>query len=145
MIFDKVRSSLWKLRLILREDKFRHNLHDFLNPICSFRDTMETTIHYLLHCPIYLHEMKGGHSWATFSIGETFMIKMVLISRYFLYLAFLQIMMHQIYIFWMLPSHICWLLKDLTSFLLTLESFERLAFFNIYLNTTDSNNSSPKT
>ena len=45
-------------------------MHDFLNPICSFRDTMETTIHYLLHCPIYLHEMKGGHSWTTFSIGE---------------------------------------------------------------------------
>ena len=31
---------------------------------------METTIHYLLHSLNYLHEMKGGHSWTTFSIGE---------------------------------------------------------------------------
>ena len=93
---------------------------------------------------IYM-KWKEGTLGQPLVLEKTFMIKIILISRYFLYLAFLQIMMHQIYIFWMLPSHIYWLLKDLTSFLLTLESFERLAFFNIYLNTTDSNNSSSKT
>ena len=93
---------------------------------------------------IYM-KWKEGTLGQPLVLEKTFMIKIILISRYFLYLAFLQIMMHQIYIFWMLPSHIYWLLKDLTSFLLTLESFERLAFFNIYLNATDSNNSSSKT
>ena len=93
---------------------------------------------------IYM-KWKEGTLGQPLVLEKTFMIKIILISRYFLYLAFLQIMMHQTYIFWMLPSHIYWLLKDLTSFLLTLESFERLAFFNIYLNTTDSNNSSSKT
>ena len=93
---------------------------------------------------IYM-KWKEGTLGQPLVLEKTFMIKIILISRYFLYLAFLQIMMHQIYIFWMLPSHIYCLLKDLTSFLLTLESFERLAFFNIYLNTTDSNNSSSKT
>ena len=40
------------------------------------------------------------------------------------YLAFLQIMMHQIHVSWILQSNTYWLLKDLTSLLLTTESFE---------------------
>ena len=30
--------------------KFKHNFQDTLNPICNY-GTVETTIHYLLHCP----------------------------------------------------------------------------------------------
>ena len=42
----------------LREHKFRHNFQDTLNPICSCGDDIETTIHYLLHCPNYLDERR---------------------------------------------------------------------------------------
>ena len=41
----------------LREHKFRYNFVNF-NPICSCGDDIETTIHYLLHCPNYLDERK---------------------------------------------------------------------------------------
>ena len=40
----------------LREHKFRHNFQDTLNPICSCGENIETTTHYLLHCPNYLNE-----------------------------------------------------------------------------------------
>ena len=40
----------------LCEHKFRHNFQDTLNPICSCGDDIETTIHYLLHCPNYLYQ-----------------------------------------------------------------------------------------
>ena len=82
----------------LREHKFRHNFQDTLNPICSCGDDIETTIHYLLHCPNYLDER--GHSWTTFKVLEkTFMIKTIPKSQNCFYLAFLQIMMHQIHVF----------------------------------------------
>ena len=42
----------------LHERKFRHNFQDTLNPICSCGDDIETTIHYLLHCPNYLDERR---------------------------------------------------------------------------------------
>ena len=42
----------------LREHKFRHNFQDTLSSICSCRDDIETTIHYLLHCPNYLNERR---------------------------------------------------------------------------------------
>ena len=34
----------------LREHKFRHNFLDSLNPICSFRNAIESGKYYLLHC-----------------------------------------------------------------------------------------------
>ena len=40
----------------LREHKFRHNFQDTLNPTCSCGENIETTTHYLLHCPNYLNE-----------------------------------------------------------------------------------------
>ena len=40
----------------LREHKFKHNFQDTLNPICSCVENIETTTHYLLHCPNYLNE-----------------------------------------------------------------------------------------
>ena len=40
------------------EHKFRHNVQDTLNPICSYVNDIETTIHYLLHCPNYLDERR---------------------------------------------------------------------------------------
>ena len=39
----------------LQFHKFKHNFQDTLNPICSC-GTVETNIHYLLHCPIFSHE-----------------------------------------------------------------------------------------
>ena len=42
----------------LREQKFRYNFQDTLNPNCSYGDDIETTIHYILHCPNYLDERR---------------------------------------------------------------------------------------
>ena len=42
----------------LRKHKFRHKFQDTPNPICICRDEIETTIHYLLHCPNYLDERR---------------------------------------------------------------------------------------
>ena len=42
----------------LREHKFKHSFQDTLNPICNCGEDIETTSHYLLHCPDYLHERK---------------------------------------------------------------------------------------
>ena len=107
----------------LREHKLRHNFQDTLNPICSCGDDIETAIHYLLHCPNYLDE--GGQSWTTFKVLEkTSMVSELLLFGISSNLEFLQIKMHQIHVFSMLPSNTYWLLKDLTSFLLTYESFE---------------------
>ena len=39
----------------LRFHKLKHNFQDTLNPICSC-GTVETTIHYLLHCPNFSNE-----------------------------------------------------------------------------------------
>ena len=37
----------------LREHKFKHSLQDCLNPLCSCGNDIETSIHFLLHCPTY--------------------------------------------------------------------------------------------
>ena len=42
----------------LREHKFKHIFQDTLNPICNSGEDIETTSHYLLHCPDYLYERK---------------------------------------------------------------------------------------
>ena len=40
----------------LREHKFKHSFLDTLNPICICGNDIETTSHYLLHCPNYFDE-----------------------------------------------------------------------------------------
>ena len=48
-----------RLRLGLsyvRDHKFKHGFLDFLNPICSCGLDIETTCHYLLHCPNFTSE-----------------------------------------------------------------------------------------
>ena len=40
----------------LRDHKFKHNFLDCLNPICCCGEDIETTVHYLLHCPIFSDE-----------------------------------------------------------------------------------------
>ena len=40
----------------LREHKFKHGFLDSLNPICSCGLDIETTCHYLLHCPNFTNE-----------------------------------------------------------------------------------------
>ena len=42
----------------LREHKFKHSFLDTLNPICNCGEDIETTFHYLLHCPDSWHERK---------------------------------------------------------------------------------------
>ena len=37
----------------LREHKFKHNFQDCLNPICSCGLDIESTSHFLLHCPTF--------------------------------------------------------------------------------------------
>ena len=37
----------------LPEHKFKHSLQDSLNPICSCGNDIETSDHFLLHCPIF--------------------------------------------------------------------------------------------
>ena len=37
----------------LREHKFKHNFQDCLNPICSCGLDIESTSHFLLHCPSF--------------------------------------------------------------------------------------------
>ena len=38
----------------LRDHKFKNSFQDCLNPLCSCGVEVETTVHYLLHCPNYL-------------------------------------------------------------------------------------------
>ena len=40
----------------LREHKFKHGFQDLINPICDCSREIETTSHYLLHCPTYINE-----------------------------------------------------------------------------------------
>ena len=40
----------------LREHKFKHNLQDLINPLCNFGHNIESTTHYLLHCPLFVNE-----------------------------------------------------------------------------------------
>ena len=50
---------LTKLRLDLshrREHKFKHSFQDCVNPLCFCGNEIETSTHYLLHCPTYTNE-----------------------------------------------------------------------------------------
>ena len=42
----------------LREHKFKHSFQDSLNPFCSCGLDIESTGHYLLHCPTYITERR---------------------------------------------------------------------------------------
>ena len=50
-----------KLRLglnHLKELKFKHVFQDTLNPLCSCRNDVESTEHFLLHCPEIANERR---------------------------------------------------------------------------------------
>ena len=50
---------LTRLRLglsYLREHKFKHSFQDCLNPLCFCGNEIETSTHYLLHCPTYTNK-----------------------------------------------------------------------------------------
>ena len=40
----------------LHKHKFKHNFQDCLNPICRCGLDMESTLHFLLHCPTFNDE-----------------------------------------------------------------------------------------
>ena len=42
----------------LRERKFKHSFQDSLNPFCSRGLDIESTVHFLLHCPAYIIERR---------------------------------------------------------------------------------------
>ena len=42
----------------LREQTFRHNFQDTLNPVCFCGDDIETKMNHLLHCPNYLDKRR---------------------------------------------------------------------------------------
>ena len=41
----------------LRQHKFKHNFQDCLNLLCPCGNEIETSTHYLLHCPTYTNEI----------------------------------------------------------------------------------------
>ena len=41
----------------LREHNFKHNFQDCLNSLCLCGNEIETSTHYLLHCPTYTNEI----------------------------------------------------------------------------------------
>ena len=43
----------------LREHKFKHSFQDSLNPFCSCGLDIESTAHFLLHCPTYITERRS--------------------------------------------------------------------------------------
>ena len=49
-------TRLWLVLSHLREHKFKHNFQDSLNPFCNCGLDIESTVHYLLHCPMDLTE-----------------------------------------------------------------------------------------
>ena len=51
----KLIPRLWLGLSHLRFHKFKHSFQDTLNPICNC-GTVETTVHYLLHCPNFSNE-----------------------------------------------------------------------------------------
>ena len=40
----------------LREHKFKHGFQDTLNPLCSCGNNVESTEHFLLHCPQFVNQ-----------------------------------------------------------------------------------------
>ena len=70
----------------LREHKFKHSFQDTLNPFCNCGNEVETSSHYLLHCPNFSNErltlLKSGgggkssgknvahHGWVTKKIFQ---------------------------------------------------------------------------
>ena len=40
----------------LHEHKLKHGFHDSLNPICSCGNNIESSAHFVLHCPYYSNE-----------------------------------------------------------------------------------------
>ena len=40
----------------LHEHKFKHSFQNVLNPLCLCGNEIETSTHYLLHCPTYTSE-----------------------------------------------------------------------------------------
>ena len=42
----------------LREHKFKHGFQDTLNPLCSCGNDVESTEHFLLHCPQFANERR---------------------------------------------------------------------------------------
>ena len=49
-------TRLWLGLSHLREHKFKHSFQDSLNPFCSCGLDIESTAHFLLHCPMYITE-----------------------------------------------------------------------------------------
>ena len=51
-------TTLWLGLSHSREHKFKHSFQDSLNPFCSCGLDIESTAHFLLHCPTYIIERR---------------------------------------------------------------------------------------
>ena len=40
----------------LGEHKLKHNFQDSINPLCNYAHDIESTTHFLLHCPLFVNE-----------------------------------------------------------------------------------------
>ena len=57
----KVDKLITRLRLgmsHLREQKFKQHFQDLIDPICNCALDIESTAHFLLHCPLFVNELK---------------------------------------------------------------------------------------
>ena len=82
----------------LLEHKFRHKFRIILIQFAAVG--MTSRLQFIAYFIVQIIQMKEGHSWTTFQVLEkTFIIKVIPKSQNCFYLAFLQIMMHQIHVF----------------------------------------------
>ena len=82
----------------LRDHKFKHNFLDCLNPICCCGQDIETTVHYLPHCPFFSDERSIFFNNIQ-SINENVLKGVILKFLIRSYLVFLPLMIQKIYLF----------------------------------------------
>ena len=71
----------------LREHKFKHNFQDCLNPICSRGVDIESTSHFLLHCPTFNDERYtlisalNDNDWKLLELTKSFLSQTLLYAN----------------------------------------------------------------
>ena len=71
----------------LREHKFKHSFQDCLNPICSRGVDIESTSHFLLHCPTFNDERYtlisalNDNDWKLLELTKSFLSQTLLYAN----------------------------------------------------------------
>ena len=76
-------TRLWIGLSHLCEHKFKHSFQDCLNSLCLCRNDIETSSHFLLHCPTYSNKMIflnkiRNINYGILELSDTIMIKTLL-------------------------------------------------------------------